>query len=135
MPINWATSDSNSLQQMHTQMGYVNINLAGGGATVGDNAAASKQLSYRVAHGAMMLAAFVLLMPGAALIARHKWLFGDKEVGPEASSKSLVMAIPPAKYSPGQQLLATIMSAKADAIPHAVRAIVHASRVSTCFVV
>jgi hypothetical protein len=71
---------------MHTQMGYVNVKLAGGGATVGDNAAASMQLRYRVAHGAMMLAAFVLLMPVAALIARHKWLFGDKEVRPEASS-------------------------------------------------
>jgi hypothetical protein len=28
-----------------------------------------------------MLAAFVLLMPGAALSARHKYLFADKQVG------------------------------------------------------
>lgn len=58
------------------------INLAGGGATLGDGGAATAntQLTYRVAHGVMMLAAFVLLMPAAALIARHKWLFGDKEV-------------------------------------------------------
>jgi hypothetical protein len=35
----------------------------------------------RIAHGALMLAAFALLMPLGALLARHKWLFGDAASG------------------------------------------------------
>jgi hypothetical protein len=29
-----------------------------------------------IAHGALMIAAFCLIMPSAALLARHRWLFG-----------------------------------------------------------
>jgi len=81
LPINWAISDSNSLQQMHSQMGSATIDLQGGAAVISNSGAAANQLAYRVAHGVMMLLAFLLLMPSAVLMARHKWLFGDKEAG------------------------------------------------------
>jgi hypothetical protein len=61
------------------------VDLAGGSAgSISDDSSttARRQLAYRVAHGVLMLAAFVLLMPAAALLARHKWLFGDKKVRP-----------------------------------------------------
>jgi len=81
LPINWAISDSNSLQQMHSQMGSATIDLEGGAASISDNGTPANQLAYRIAHGTLMLTAFVLLMPSAVLTARHKWLFGNNETG------------------------------------------------------
>ncbi len=34
-----------------------------------------------IAHGTLMIAAFALLLPLGALLARHKWAFGRKQVG------------------------------------------------------
>lgn len=50
---------------------------------VGDSvdAAIAKAQRARFAHGAMMIAAFALLMPLGVLLARHKWVFGDPEAG------------------------------------------------------
>ncbi|GBF98451.1 hypothetical protein Rsub_11096 [Raphidocelis subcapitata] len=42
-----------------------------------DDAAQAAASRARVAHGVLMLAAFGLLMPLGALLARHKWLYGD----------------------------------------------------------
>jgi hypothetical protein len=64
---------------MHSRAGSVAVRLNGGGAAIlsSDDANAT---AFRVAHGALMLAAFVLLMPVAVLMARHKYLFGDAKV-------------------------------------------------------
>jgi hypothetical protein len=42
----------------------------------------SNEEALTIAHGALMLVAFVVLMPAAVIMARHKWLYGDKEVRP-----------------------------------------------------
>jgi hypothetical protein len=61
--------------------------LAGAGAPVvledagGDEAGHAASARARIAHGALMLAAFALLMPLGALLARHKWVFGDASSG------------------------------------------------------
>jgi hypothetical protein len=44
-----------------------------------DDAGQAAASRARAAHGALMLAAFALLMPVGALLARHKWLYGDPE--------------------------------------------------------
>jgi hypothetical protein len=46
-----------------------------------EDAAVARAQRARWAHGALMLAAFVLLMPTGILTSRHKWLFGDKDAG------------------------------------------------------
>lgn len=78
VPMNWALGPQNALVQ-HSIMGSVELNLAGGTArSIADDSATNN--AYRAAHGALMLTAFVLLMPSAVLMARHKWLFGDRKV-------------------------------------------------------
>lgn len=62
-------------------MGSATIDLEGGAASISDNGTPANQLAYRIAHGTLMLTAFVLLMPSAVLTARHKWLFGNNKVG------------------------------------------------------
>jgi hypothetical protein len=78
-PVNWALGDQAALLR-HSRKGSVAISLGGGGSSVTAEDDARNARAFRIAHGALMLAAFVLLMPAAVLMARHKWLFGDAEV-------------------------------------------------------
>lgn len=78
LPINWALGRTNDLVH-HSGRGSLSISLTGGSAVVdADDSTAGD--AFRIAHGALMLAAFVLMMPTAVLMARHKWMFGDKQV-------------------------------------------------------
>lgn len=104
-PLIWASSPESSLTQ-HNLWGSFTANLnpllaaaAGGGATAttaaalaaaaapaavaepDEDAIVAKNERVRIAHGAMMLIAFALLMPAGVLLARHKWLFGDESAG------------------------------------------------------
>jgi hypothetical protein len=79
LPINWAYGDQNALVK-HARSGSLAVGLAGGGSTIAASDRASELTACRIAHGALMLAAFLALMPTAVLLARHKWLFGHKEV-------------------------------------------------------
>lgn len=96
----WASSDQSRLVQ-HNLFGSQSADLraliaaASGNAAAAaafaqqaaaaeaaDNAAAAAKRARseraRIAHGALMLAAFVLLMPTGVLLSRHKWTFGDQ---------------------------------------------------------
>jgi hypothetical protein len=79
--LNWAYGLSNSLG-IHVKEGSVAVVLSSNSSTItSDNAGIN--LSYPLAiwvHGAFMLAAFILMMPVAALLARHKWLAGNPQV-------------------------------------------------------
>jgi hypothetical protein len=57
---------------------YLRITLLAG--KYSDVSSASGNSAAQVAHGALMLVAFCVLMPAGMLLARHKWLFGDSEV-------------------------------------------------------
>lgn len=48
-----------------------------GGDDAGDS---SNEEALTIAHGALMLVAFVVLMPAAVIMACHKWLYGNQEV-------------------------------------------------------
>eukprot|EP00775_Hariotina_reticulata_P009944 gene9944-10099_t len=80
--LNWAYGYSNSLG-IHAKQGSVAVILSSQSSTIiSDNGGVS--LSYPIAiwvHGALMLASFILLMPTAALSARHKWLAGNSQTG------------------------------------------------------
>jgi hypothetical protein len=78
LPVNWALGGGNALAR-HLRSGSLALSLTDGGAAV--NTTVSNAFYFGATHGALMLAAFVLLMPGAALSARHKYLFADKQVG------------------------------------------------------
>jgi hypothetical protein len=62
---------------MHAYMELLTLNAADGTAT---STSASSKLAKQLAHGALMLLAFSVFMPMGALMARHKWIMGDKEV-------------------------------------------------------
>lgn len=80
MHLNWALGSSDELAH-HASMGSLALRLAGGAADVdAASGAAANATVFRIAHGALMAAAFLLLMPAGALLARHKWAFGDAEV-------------------------------------------------------
>ncbi len=90
LPMNFAVGARNALSK-HIQSGSLTINLADGtsapitgGVGVGSGGVgvdASGATACRVAHGALMLSAFALLLPAGALVARHKWVFGDRGTG------------------------------------------------------
>lgn len=84
LPINWALGDEAALVR-HSRKGSVALVLDGGGSSVTAGDGADNATAFRIAHGTLMLAAFVLLMPTAVLMARHKWLFGDSQVCGAAS--------------------------------------------------
>lgn len=74
--LNWAESSGHALDY-HDRKGSVTLDLRDGGAVVGDpTGAAALADAARIAHGALMAAAFLLLIPTAVLLPRHKWLFG-----------------------------------------------------------
>lgn len=78
MKLTWVgDSSTNYGPQMHAYMESLTLNAADGTAT---GAGASSKLAKQLAHGALMLLAFSVFMPLGALMARHKWIMGDKEV-------------------------------------------------------
>ncbi len=74
--LNWAVAQAPGLVTHNSQGGIV-LNLVDGTAVT----ATTSKTRAAIAHGAMMIVAFAILMPLGALLARHKWLFGRKEVG------------------------------------------------------
>jgi hypothetical protein len=78
----WAMSPGNALVE-HTQQGSLLLNMDTGVST--SRADRVGGAVWDIVHGALMLAAFVALMPAAVLLARHKWLFGNPKVRRQAA--------------------------------------------------
>eukprot|EP00879_Flechtneria_rotunda_P001115 GHRR01001257.1.p2 GENE.GHRR01001257.1~~GHRR01001257.1.p2 ORF type:complete len:373 (+),score=108.40 GHRR01001257.1:1707-2825(+) len=80
LPINWALGPDNTLIQ-HAESGSLSLGLTTGvSMTVGD-IGGGDATAVRIAHGALMLTAFIVLIPAAVLMARHKWMCGDNKTG------------------------------------------------------
>ncbi|KAF8055284.1 cytochrome b561 and DOMON domain-containing protein [Scenedesmus sp. PABB004] len=79
--LNWA-SDQSTTFVVHSGTGSVTLDASGGaaGVTVSGDDASGVDPGV-VAHGALMLATFALMLPAGALAARHKWLAGDRAAG------------------------------------------------------
>jgi hypothetical protein len=85
LPIIWAVSKSGDVRKHDFQGALVldveartsQVLVVGGDGQAGRRGRAS---AADLAHGVLMMVAFVVLMPGAVLLARHKWLFGSKKV-------------------------------------------------------
>lgn len=78
--MNWVNHKSEQFEQ-HQLTGQVTVNMnsgaaSGASASVGDE----RRMRAVLAHGALMLLAFIFFFPLGALMARHKWLAGDKVV-------------------------------------------------------
>lgn len=75
----WAMSSGTALVE-HTQQGSLSLNMdTGVSSSKADRVGGA---IWDIIHGALMLTAFVFLMPAAVLLARHKWLFGNPKVRP-----------------------------------------------------
>jgi hypothetical protein len=73
----WAMSSGTALVE-HTQQGSLSLNMdTGVSSSKADRVGGAV---WDIVHGALMLTAFVFLMPAAVLLARHKWLFGNPKV-------------------------------------------------------
>lgn len=81
MDMNWVGHNSDQFEQ-HLLTGQVTVNM-NTGAVSGATASGVDERRMRavLAHGALMLLAFIVFFPLGALTARHKWLAGDKVVG------------------------------------------------------
>lgn len=75
----WAAHTSTNLQETHLLQGSLTLNMVSGVASDTSGSFLEKY-GGQIAHGVFMLLAFCILMPGAALLARHKWWFTDKQV-------------------------------------------------------
>ena len=65
-------------------LGFCSLMHAGRpSAIVGDDSYLPLHVRYaaQIAHGILMVAAFCVFMPAGIVVARHKWMFANKEVG------------------------------------------------------
>eukprot|EP00879_Flechtneria_rotunda_P005969 GHRR01006276.1.p1 GENE.GHRR01006276.1~~GHRR01006276.1.p1 ORF type:complete len:490 (+),score=119.55 GHRR01006276.1:235-1704(+) len=79
LDLNWVADPGTEFEH-HAMTGFVTVNAAAGSATATDLSGGTESTKAVLAHGALMLLAFIVFMPLGALVARHKWLFGNKEV-------------------------------------------------------
>jgi hypothetical protein len=78
----WAASPKVEFEQ-HSIFGSLGINMeasAGGSALLSSGPGSAVDHAGAIAHGVLMVLAFMVLMPGAVLAARYKWLHANKEV-------------------------------------------------------
>lgn len=78
--MSWAWSSQSALIQ-HDDMGGVTLNVASGGAVAATDNLLQQRIRMVIVHAALMLLAFVVLMPAGVMLARHKWMFGGPKVG------------------------------------------------------
>ena len=82
----WAASPNGELEE-HAIFGSLGLNMdasAGGTALLSSATGAAVDPAGAIAHGVLMVVAFIVLMPGAVMAARYKWLWANKQVSPEA---------------------------------------------------
>ena len=90
LPIIWALSKGGDVKK-HDFQGSLLLNVETGMSEVQEVGKLQRTSSAAdLAHGVLMLVAFVVLMPGAVLLARHKWLFGSKKVSRGMGREPLV---------------------------------------------
>lgn len=78
--INWAVSDTPALiQHRAADANGLEIDLASGSAGPSAGGAGDRRVRM-IAHGALMAAAWALLLPLGVLLPAHRWLFGGERV-------------------------------------------------------
>jgi len=86
--LNLVADSGTSFSQPHTLTRSLVLNVADGSLARSSSGSVGEKLVKQVAHGVLMLLAFVVFMPTGALMARHKWVMGDKAVSRGAGGNS-----------------------------------------------
>lgn len=77
--LNWALGDLDALG-IHGRQGSLAIDLASGSATPLADSGTANYFKVIIAHASLMMVAFLACMPAASIMARHKWLAGNRQV-------------------------------------------------------